>query len=98
MTGTPIEITLYDENDEVKATFTRSIIPWKILKKAVRFSRNVDLDNISEDVIDELAGLIVEAFGDKFTIEDLDEGADVGDMISVIKGIISKATKIINPT
>lgn len=96
MAGTPISITLYDADDEVIQTYTRSVVPWGILKRAVKMAKrlNVDMEDISnlnEEVIDELAGLVVIIFGDKFSIDDLDKGADISDMVAVIQQIVSKA-------
>lgn len=99
--ATPLRITLYDpETNEERETHTRMFVPWKLLKVAVRLSKNLNVNNITEDDADALAGLVVEAFGNKFSIEDLNEGADVSEMITVMNQIIGKARGSIagNPT
>jgi hypothetical protein len=92
MAGTPISITLYGEGDEVLSTHTRMFVPWKLLKAAVMLSKELDVDNLKEADVDALAGLVVEAFGNKFSVEDLNDHADVSDMVSVLNMIVSKAS------
>lgn len=96
MAGTPISITLYDADDAPVKTFTRSVVPWGILKRAIKMAKHLnsnvlDVKNLNEDLMDELAGLVVTIFGDRFSIEDLDKGADITDMVTVIEQIVSKA-------
>jgi len=95
-----MKITLYDpENNEEKETFVRTFVPWKLLKKAASLQNSIDFDNIKADDLDQIATLVVETFGGRFTVEDLDEGADVGEMISVLQNIIARANGIgLNPT
>ena len=100
-TGTPLTITLYGADDEIEKTYSRIVVPWGILKRAVRLSKELDLENMDETGVDALAGLVVEAFGNQFSIAELDEKADVSDMISVITIIVNKANGIMptsNPT
>lgn len=96
--GTPMQITLYGPDDEIKATFTRSFVPWKLLKVAIRLMKTIDLENLSEDDVDAIASLVVETFGDKFTLEELNNGADIPEMVAVLQTIISKASGGLNPT
>ena len=91
----PLKLTLYDpETDEVKAEYSRSFLPWKLLKQALRLAKsleNNDLEDLSEETVDELAGLVVEVFGNKFSIQELNEGSDLGEMLTVLTSIISRA-------
>ncbi len=97
--NTPMVITMYGEDNEVVATYNRSFVPWKMLKKAVKLSKEVDFEQLKAEDIDQVAGLVVEVFGDQFTIEDLDNGADVSEMLVVIQNIVSRANGIqLNPT
>lgn len=92
MPKNPIRITLYDpETNEEKATYTRMFVPWKLLKVSVRLAKDLDPTNITEEDTDALAGMVVEVFGNKFSIDDLNEGADIGEMITVMNTIIGKA-------
>lgn len=100
MAGTPIEITLYDANDAPIETYTRSIVTWGILKKAIKLAKGVDVKDMKEEDINELSGFVVAAFGDRFTMQDLEKGADISDMVSVLEMIVAKAGALSpqNPT
>jgi hypothetical protein len=99
MAGTPISITLYGEGEEVIGNYSRLFVPWKILKAAVKLSKSLNVEAMTEEDMDSLAGLVTEAFGNQFSIDDLNEHADVSDMVSVLQTIIAKATNgLPNPT
>lgn len=98
----PLKLTLYDpETSEELKTYTRSFIPWKLLKTAVRLSKslgNIEQENLDEDDIDSIACLVVDAFGGQFTLDALNDGADLGEMISVMQAIVSRAAGVLpNP-
>jgi hypothetical protein len=95
MPRTPISITLYDGNDEEIETYERSRIPWGILKKALKF-KGINVKNADEAFIDDLANFVVEAFGNRFTLEDLDKGADITDMFTVLQALVSRASTYLN--
>lgn len=107
--GTPIQLTLYDPNngDEVMmlngkpAEFSRLIVPWGMLKRVMKFVKSIDVNHpetLTDDDMDAMAALIVELFGNQFSIADVDKGADVSDMISVLRMVTAKAQGIIpNP-
>jgi hypothetical protein len=93
--GTALQITLYGENDEVKAIYTRSIIPWGIMKRAIRFSKSFDMENMTEEAADELAGLVVDIFNGQFTVDELNRSSDIGDMFSILMMIVNKVKRMI---
>jgi hypothetical protein len=86
-----LSITLYDNDNEVTAIYTRTFVPWKLLKRAIKLAKGLSTENMNETDIDELSALVVEVFGDKFTVDQLNDGADVGEMMSVLTGIMSIA-------
>jgi hypothetical protein len=103
----PIELTLYDENSEPIKIYKRAVIPWGVLKQALSFkSINTEssdcIDKIARFVCDffngtestEKSGLLKRIFGKKnknLTVEMLEKGADVTEMMSVIQAIITRA-------
>jgi hypothetical protein len=88
-------ITLYDpETNEVIKEYTRTFVPWKLLKRAVKLSKSIEAfsaDTLSEEVIDELAALVVDTFGSQFSVDQLSDGADIGEMMTVLTGIMASA-------
>ncbi len=97
MAGTVLKITLYDENNEVKAEYTRLFIPWKLLKASIRLMKKINLDDLTEEAADELAALVAEVFGNQFTVDQLNEGADISEMLTVIMAVAARANAL-NPT
>ena len=100
MAGTPITITLYGPDSEPGKQYSRSIVPWGILKKAIALMKSIDQKDVAEEDMDAIAGLVVEAFGNQFTVQELDQGADIGEMLAVLQGIVSRASTLVraNPT
>jgi len=95
--GAPIELTLYGPDDEVVSKHSRAIVPWKILKRAVRLSKNLNEADLSEEDLDSLAQLVVDFYGNAFDLEALENGADVAEMLTVLRAIITKASAISAP-
>lgn len=105
MAMTPIELTLYDpETNEALKTYSRSFIPWEILKRAIRLQKSLNIQDMSEDNVDELASLVVAVFGDQFTLEQVNKGADIGEMAAVMQAVVTRASQFVqgrsngNPT
>ena len=91
---TPMTLHLYDENSEIKSTFVRSFVPWKLLKEAVKIAKDLDPKDMTEENVEELTGLVVAVYGDKFSIQELNEGADVSEMVAVLQQIVSTANGV----
>lgn len=97
--ATPMVLHIYDEDSEVKRTVTRSFVPWKLLKESVKLSKNLDIENMTDENVDELTGLVVAVFGDQVTVEELNEGSDIDEMVTVLNQILARARgKSTNPT
>lgn len=96
MAATPITITLYDENNEVKAEFQRLIIPWGMLKRALKF-KGLDENSVDENMFDELGAFVCELFGNKFTLDDLSAGADISEVFAVINAVAARAAGYFAP-
>lgn len=87
-----VELKIYGKNNEIVKTLERVFIPWKILKKAVSLSENLDTENMSEKDVDSLAEIVLTVFEDQVTLEELDNGADLDDMLSVVTQIVTIAS------
>ncbi len=92
-----INLKLYGDNDEVEAEYNRSFVPFRLLKKASQMMKTIqsfgdDMENISEDAIDQLADFIVEFYGKKFSRDELMDKADMGEIMSVVTAITLKMT------
>jgi len=92
-------IHLYGDDNEVEKTFTRTWVPWKMLKTAVKLADGLDTANLKTEDVDALTGLVVSVFGDQFSVEDLSNKADTTEMVAVLTQIVATAKGInINPT
>jgi hypothetical protein len=102
MAGTPIVLNLYDkETSELIATHTAIFIPWKLLKMGIRLNKKIGdkpIGDLEDADIDELTNYIRAIFPEKLTLEDLDEHADINEMMTVMQSVISKAKGIMDPT
>lgn len=90
---TPIVIRIYDAAGDF-TEFVRLFVPWKILKAAIRLAKlfnNKKIEDFTEDDADSLAALVVEAFGNQFTLDQINAGADISEMLTVIQNIVAKA-------
>ncbi len=99
-----INLKLYGDDDEVEAEYNRSFVPFRLLKKASQMMKTIqnfgdDMENISEESIDQLADFIVEFFGNKFSRDELMDKADMSEIIAVVTAITMKmAGNVPNPT
>lgn len=113
----PIEITLYDENDEPKQTYQRNVIPWGILKRAIgiqkivnapepeqrkwfEFWKSAEVASAEEAQIRAVSQFVVELFGNKFTVKELESGADIGEIMTAFQAVLTRANASVraNPT
>lgn len=101
MPTTPIVLTLYDpETEAVLETKTRSFIPWKMLKKAMRLNKTLGAkptDQYEDADVDEITYFIMGVFPG-LTVEVLDEQSDLTEMMTVLRAIVSRAKGIMDPT
>lgn len=88
--GAPMVLHFYNEDSEVEKTFTRTFVPWKVLKDAAKLS-NIDQANISEKDVEGISNLMVTVFGGQFTAEDAENKADMGEMIAVLMHVMNVA-------
>jgi len=96
---TPLSIKLYDADNEPRE-YNQMIIPWGIMKMAISISEDMNPEKPTAADIDALAGLVVAVFGNRFSIEDLNKGAEVSEMLAVINNIVARAANLMksNPT
>lgn len=110
----PIKITLYDpETQEIKSEYKRNVITFGMLLSAVQLQEALAKlpakkrrwwwqSYISEETeqINALLELVVQFFGCQFTVKELREGADVSEVMTIIRAIIGRGGKIVqaNPT
>lgn len=60
-----------------------SFIPGRLVRRAVSFTK-INLDNISEEDLDDMVQYVVDVFGQKFTIDEFYDGIDARDMMKVL--------------
>ncbi len=98
LTFAPVELTLYDENDEEVKTLSKSVIRWGNMKKAMKLAAQLDKDkkDLSEESIDALSAFVCQLFDDKVTPQELEDGADIGDVMTCFKAVVHRASSMGN--
>lgn len=110
----PIKITLYDpETQEPKHEYSQRVITFQMLTAAVQLQEALEEMpekkrrwwwqkpiGKEEQQIDALLELVTEFFGSQFTVKELRTGADVSEVMSVLRAIVARAGRIVtaNPT
>ena len=95
MATSPMTINLYGEDNEIEKTFTRKFVPWKMLKDAIKLQEKLgDLDpkKMKSEDVDEISDFIISVFGNQFTKAEVDEKADMTEVIAVLITIIQIAS------
>ncbi len=91
MNKSPIELTLYDpETSEELKTLKTIYVPWGLLKKASAFIDGLDESKLTNADIDNMSLIVCACYNEKVTPEELEKGADIGEMMTVIKAIIGR--------
>lgn len=100
--GTPIQFTLYGDDDEVIKTYSRARLPFMFAERAIELSNTLTGDNMSQNQLMVLYQLIVDFYGKQFTIEDLHKSAVLSELITVVRAICTRAMELMpirpNPT
>lgn len=86
----PMVLHFYNQDSEVEKTYTRTFVPWKILKEAAKLS-TIDQKNISDQDVEAITNLMVTVFGGQFTAEDAETKADMQEMIAVLMQVMNAA-------
>ena len=93
LTFAPVELTLYNENDEPIKTYTKSVIRWGMLKQAIKLAKQLGTDEreLSEDNLDALSAFACRLFDDQFTQGQLEAGADIAEVMACFKMVVNRA-------
>lgn len=92
----PIELSFYDDQNEVIKTYSLSVVRWGVLKKAVKLSEAIQQGGMSEDDFDQVSAFVCFLFGDQFTPEELEAHAEIGEIMSCFRQVVSRASQLGN--
>lgn len=91
----PMELHFYNnETNEVEKTFTRTFVPWKMLKEAIKLQEklgDIDLEKLREDEVDEIMAFMVAFYGGQFSLEEASEKADLMEVVAILTTIMTAA-------
>ena len=95
----PIKLTFYEPEDgSIKSEFATCILPWGIMKRAMRFAKrfgsvgaSLDIADMTDEDVEEISGLVVDLFGGRFTMQDLENHTDLPEVVTVMQAIFTKA-------
>lgn len=89
MAGTPISITFYNPDDSIKAEYSKVRIPLGMVDIALELAERME-KNTDKETWQAVLALLVEIFGNQFTLAELKNGADLGEIESTFKMIMVK--------
>lgn len=93
----PIELQFYGPDDEpIGEPFRRSMIPFGMLKKALKLQEQTK-DKGADAAYTAIAQYVVELFGDKFSVKDLEEKADIAQVFAAFRSVTARATQFSGP-
>jgi hypothetical protein len=101
MSKGPIKLTIYNQDNEPVKELQTSIVPWGIMKRAIKLVKSLKgsegmsqaemLDALDDESIDLMTALVADVFSGRVTVEELNRGVELGEMLPVIMQIINKA-------
>jgi hypothetical protein len=91
--GAPITLTLYGSNDEVISEHSRAVITTRFLERAIDLSDEMEQQGQSKEVLNALDQLLVDFFGGQFTLDQVKDGGDLGEKMTVLYAMINRAAE-----
>jgi hypothetical protein len=89
----PIELHLYNEQDEIVDTLSRTRIPSYLLDMAITLQEQMSSEEGAKQA-DALFDFIVEFYGHKITREELKKQTDLIECMTVMRSIITRASAL----
>ena len=98
--ASPIQLTIYSADHEPVKELSVSLVPWGILKRAIKLAKSLKtdaskpsdmLDGLDEEGFDNLTGLVADLYHGKVTVDELQWGTDAGEMMAVLQSIVTRA-------
>jgi len=91
MDAAPIELNLYNDQDEVTGTLKRSRIPSYLLDMAINLQESLAGEESDKQNADALFDFIAEFFGNKLSRDELKKQTDLIECMSVVRSILARA-------
>lgn len=88
----PIELNLYDEEDQVVGTLKRSRIPSYLLDSAIDLQKQLAAGEKGQQNTDALFDFIVEFYGQKITRDELKKQTDLLECMNVLRSVLTRAS------
>jgi len=85
---------LYGPDDEPIQTYSRAIITTRFLERAMELSGLMGAQEVDKEALQALDQLLVDFFGGQFTLNEIAEGGDFGEKITVLNAIMTKAAVV----
>jgi hypothetical protein len=89
----PIKITFYNPDDSVKAEYSKLRIPLGLVDIALDLAESKEQKS-DQETWDAIKAFIVEVFGGQFTLDELNKGADLVDVMSVFAMVVAKVNHV----
>lgn len=92
----PLTLKFYSPDDEVLKTYVRNGMPAGVMRKAMQLFGAMDGKDAAtiqntDELMDSLAALIVELYGDQFTMDELYKHSYFDEWFTLIQQMMSRA-------
>ena len=88
----PIELPIYDDDDNVIDTLSRTRIPSYLLDMAIQLQKEFDAEGGPNN--DALFDFVVEFYNKKYDREQIKKGTDLLECMNVLRSIITRASQL----
>jgi hypothetical protein len=89
--GSPITFTLYGPDDAVISTHSRATITSRFLERAIDLSEAMEDTSQVREALNALDQLLVDFYGGQFTLDQIKDGGDMSEKMTVLNAILARA-------
>jgi hypothetical protein len=95
-----IKLTIYNAEHESVNELSTALVPWGILKRAVKLAKSLGTESLTQEQVlealgeegfDNLTALVADLYHGRVTIEELEWGTEASEMLAVLQAVVTRA-------